>query len=59
MSASAFLGAVATAAAVVVYVVLEGNRAIRQAFDELEARKEWEQITMADRITLDEMGIGR
>jgi hypothetical protein len=38
------LGCVFTIAALGVYVALEGSRLIREALDELEARREWERI---------------
>lgn len=53
------IGAVLVAVALVVYVRLEGNRIIRAALDEADAQREWERITLADRVTLYDAGIGR
>ena len=44
MTGPTVLGLVLTVAALGVYAALEGSRLIREAFDELEARREWRRM---------------
>ena len=44
MNGPTVLAAVFTVAALGVYAALEGSRLVREAFDELEARREWRRL---------------